>query len=368
MIETGEARYAGAVLRVLLGLEAPLLTERPVDWALLLSIGKRNGVLLRTLGALEDLGVVLPPDAADARQRERARADATVDTIREIITICTNGGIDFIFAKAMQHYPDMGRDIDLLLLARSPAVDGFIVRELGAVPVHRDSFAVVSGARVYELGVPPIRLEIQHGRLGLVGEETNYPALLFANRRPLNANGVQLSVPGTEDQIVIQAIQRVYGRLGLRLADVVYTINALRGQPVNWEYVVRTVTSLGVLPGLVCYLSYVEQIHRAELGGALPLVGFPRHIALGGWGRVEFRRGAYRFPVIRTNGRLYLHKLRNELGAGRWSAAGRLCLVPVLAAANAARRRRRARHGFIIAREEAGYAAAGAPTAQGYIQ
>lgn len=367
MMETQEARYASGMLRLLLAPDATSFSEGEPDWALLVRIAERNGVLLRTLAALEDLHFDLPPQAVQAGDQERARVRAIVHAIREVVRICTARGIDFIFAKAFQHYPDMGRDLDILLLSRSSAIDRFIVRELGAIPVHRDSFAIVSGSRVYDLGVPPIRLEIQHGRLGLVGEETSYPATLFANRRVMEADGLELSVPATEDQLIVQAIQRVYGRLGLRLADVVYTVNALRGEAVKWDYVIRTVSSLGVLPGLLCYLSYVQQIHRAALGQPLPLAGFPRQIHQREWGRVEFRHGAYRFPVFRTNGRLYLHKLRNELGAGHWSAAGRLSLLPFLALANSARRRREPPR-VAAGRWETTAAGAGAASEQGSLR
>src|SRR5439155_1511281 len=112
----------------------------------------------------------------------------------------------------------------------------------------------------------------------------------------------------------------------------------IRRGSLDWDYILATARRHGALAGLGCYLSYVDQIHRDVFWQ--PLVAEPMRGVLGlrGWGRVEFRAGGYRFPILRVNSRLYVRQLGSRIAARDWTAATRLFLIPVVAAARAFRR------------------------------
>jgi hypothetical protein len=130
--------------------------------------------------------------------------------------------------------------------------------------------------------------------------------------------------------MVLQGMRRVYGRRSFRLTDVIATVTALRVPGLDWGYVIRTARALGMLPGLSCYLSYVDQIHRALYGGDLIPQAPRAGLTLEGWGRFAFRGAAYRFPAARVGGRLYWQELRTALTTRNWSAASRLGLLPAV--------------------------------------
>ena len=136
----------------------------------------------------------------------------------------------------------------------------------------------------------------------------------------------------------MQGLQRVWGRRQILLCDVVFTISAIRRGTLDWEYVIRTARQHGAFDGLCCYLSYVDQIHRDTFGRPLLPIAVRQRLLLRGWGRARFRAGAYRFPVLRVNTRLYLRQLAARIAAGDWEAAGRICLLPLVALARAGRR------------------------------
>jgi hypothetical protein len=248
-----------------------------------------------------------------------------------VSSVCTANGIDFLFPKAVQHWPDMGDDLDLLVLSRSFEVDRCITEGLQAVAVDRDLSKRIAGSTGYQIeGCPP--LDIQHGRLGAVGEHAGYPAELIRNRCRVIIDGMEVFAASPEDQMVLQGLQRVYGRLGIQLCDVIHTMVAIRRDSLDWDYIVHTAGRVGVLPGLSCYLSYVEQIYRFLYRQNLVPPAVRPALLLEGWGRVEFRGGQYRYPTLKVNARLYGRQLGTQLAAGNWEGAGRVCLIPVVGA------------------------------------
>jgi len=165
--------------------------------------------------------------------------------------------------------------------------------------------------------------------------------VLVANSRPVVIDGTEFSMPSRDDQLVLQAMQRVYGRRFLRLSDFVYTISSIRRRELDWDYILRTTTRIGVFDGLCCYLSYVEQIHRSLFGAPLLAADVANRLTLGGWGTARLHRregGGVGFPSVRVNGRLYLAALGADVRSRHWSRAARLCLVPAVAAAATVRR------------------------------
>src|SRR6266704_1346927 len=92
--------------------------------------------------------------------------------------------------------------------------------------------------------------------------------------------------------------------------------------------VVGVAHHMGVLPGLCCYLSYVDEIYGALYGPHLLPPEARQVLTIDGWGSVAFREGRYRFASLRVRNRLYWRQLATVAAAGEWRVASRLCLVP----------------------------------------
>jgi hypothetical protein len=332
-----EAGSAALVMRLLLDGEAPVSGADPPAWAVLLHVAERNAVLLRVAERLSQLRVPVPAFFAEAVTHEQRRSRAAIELIQTVSRVCAANVIDFLFPKATQHAPDMGDDLDLLVGSRAIEVDRCITEALQVTAARRGLSSRLAGSTVYRIaGYPP--LDIQHGRLGTVGEHTGFPADLLRNRRPVLVDGVEIFTASANDQVVLQGLQRVYGRLGIQLADVLYTMTSIQRDTLDWDYIVGTARRVGVLDGLSCYLSYVGQIHRSLYH--LDLLPAPVRATLlrRGWGRVEFRGSQYRYPLLRVNGRLFAGQLGRQVAAGHWAAAGRLCMIPVVGIERATRR------------------------------
>jgi len=332
-----EEVYANLILSLLLdgswGPDAP----GEVDWARFLAIAKQNTVLVRVADRLADLSIQTPSFFGDAAEEERQRVRATIDLIRTASDVCSDHRIECLFPKAFQHYPDMGHDVDLLVLARSAEVDRLIADALDLSPRRRGLGNWIAGTVGYEVDACGSPLEIHHGRMGNLGEQTSYPGTLLMNRRRRTVEAAIFDVPSREDQLVLQGMQRVYGRRCLRLSDVVYTISSIRHDDLDWSYVLGTAKRIGIFHGLCCYLAYVDQIHGGQFNRDLLPAELRKALILDGWGRVGFRDGYYKFPFVRVGSVVYTRKFLADAASGDWGGAARLGVLPLLAAATALR-------------------------------
>ncbi len=320
------------LLRLLLeGVAAPRSVP-PDFWDSLRHTACGNAVLLRAAASLERLGIDGPPRFVAGVAAERQRAHAMVAAVQAVSRACSEYRVAHLFPKAFQHYPDMGRDADLLVLAR-PRELAPVLGALRAEPRPGGFSDWVAATVRYVLPGCPGPLDVQYGTLGLVGEHPGYAAQLVANRARIVIEGSTVVVPAVEDQLLLQGVQRVFGRLSLRLADVIWAIRALGHERLDWDYVVRTAQRIGATPGLGCFLSYVEQIHRRLFSGTLVPSAVRRHLPLRGWGTIAFRDGRYRFPALRVNVRLSLGALEARLARRDWAGAARLSLVPLVGVA-----------------------------------
>jgi len=166
-----------------------------LDWDLLLHVARPNGVLVRTAERLAAQGVTVPDRFAAAVAQERQRIRSALELMRHVSLACEAHGITFLFPKAFQDYPDFGDDVDLLVLPRSARVDSAIVGALPATPVKRDLGERLAGATTYRVAACPTSLDVQHGRLGIVGEYAAFPSMLIQHARRSQIGGMEVAIP-----------------------------------------------------------------------------------------------------------------------------------------------------------------------------
>lgn len=342
MKPTQEEWYAARLLHLLLdasagareagggGSSAPTPAGGTGEAEILLSLARQNGVLIRTAERLERAGIPTPADFVDAVEAERRRVRTALHWIATISALCAESGLEFLFPKALQHYPDMGQDLDLLLLSRSTRAEEEIIRALPASRCPGSLAHRIAGTTCYRIEGCALPLDVHHGRLGLAGEHAGYPATMIRNQRRVTIDGVTFMLSSREDQLVLQGMQKLYGRRCLRLSDIVATMALVRESGLDWDYVAGTSRRLGTLPGLSGYLRTVDAIHARVFGSELLTREQSRRLERGDGEQAAFRAGCYRLPAGRVAARLYGRKLLGATAAGDWSAAGRLCLLPLV--------------------------------------
>jgi len=327
-----EQRQASVILGLLLD-ELPATTSvRELNWRSFLDLARGNAVLIRLADRLAALGEVIPAFVADAVAGEKRRSQEALSLLRQLSRNCRSGGLAYVFARALEHYPDRCGDLELLVVTRRLAVDRQVLQGLPAVPKQRSLHQRIAQITAYRLAGRETDISILHGRLGAIGEDQRFPRALVRNQRLVTIAGMSYRVPAPEDQLILQAMQRVWGRGSLRLADVLYAIELIRREPIDWATLARRARLAYAFHSLSCFLTYVNQIHEEVFDrGLLPDLASDA-LKLGRrWGRAEFQGGRYRFPLARVQRRAYAAQLLGALGSGHWDSAGRLGLFPLLA-------------------------------------
>jgi hypothetical protein len=299
------------------------------DWDRLAQVAERNGVLLRLGEKVEAAGLTPGRGFAEALGRERRRAQALLDLIARVNDVCSANGMTFIFPKAFPHYPDMGRDVDLLLLPPFGTAGAALAKGLGVPPSTIRLHHRMARTATYAVAGIAFPVDVHYGRLGNLGEEFAYPRIIIENAGKVRINDVDFSTPAPEDLLLLQGMQKVYGRRYLRLSDLVCAMNIVRKDDLDWDYLIGSARRFGVFAGLCCYLSYVDQVYRGVCGAHLLRPELRRGLLGKEWGEICFRDGYYRYPNRAVAARLYLRKFAAVTARGNWESAGRLCLLPL---------------------------------------
>jgi hypothetical protein len=339
------AAGASRLLRLLFDDGSPGHRLSAATWQELLPVARRSGVLLRAVERL-DPAVPLPAEVATAVTAERRGATASVALVRRVVRECASRDVPHVFISALQHLPDVGLDVDLLVPEDAPRLDAALDAALGSRPLARGLGARLSGAVTYP-SADALPLDVHRGRLGVAGEHVRFPAALLAAPRTTLLGTVPVPVPTADDQMVLQGMHRVYGRRHIRLGDLATTVASIGRDRLDWDYIVARSAETGTMDGLSCYLRYVDAIHREVLGRPLLDPRLADRLGRRQWGAVSLQGGVLRFPVLRVNGRLFPQALARQLRTQNWPAAARLCLVPAVMAESSLRRL--ARRGGLIA-------------------
>jgi hypothetical protein len=302
-----------------------------LDWAELRQAAERAGVIVRLADALSaDNGrTELPPPFREAAARACLRTQQALEVVDRLEYQCRRLGIPHAFLKVAERYPDTGPDIDLLIANYSPAVDRLILGPLPAMARRPAVRSRIAGSRCY-LVTHGLIVDVHHGRVGQVGEQARFARLLLARARDTAIGPSHCTAPDPADHFLLLAVQRLYTRPALRLADLYGVIAALRTPDTwSWDYVFATALSMGVVPAVGAYLEYVDRMSIQLFNRSL----LPHDLL------ARFQTGAVarsnddRYPRRRDARRLYLRQVQATLEAGRWNSAARLSLLPLMALA-----------------------------------
>lgn len=332
-------RYADMVLNLLVRPEeinrqdkVSALQLGDVDWNFVLQLAQRNVITIRLFEALQDVGIAVPNRTyRNVVEAERARIRRMMELINRISEVLEREGIEYVFMKSFQHYPDMGEDADLLVLDRSSMVDLVIINSLRASVSKGSLSHKLAGKQGYEIHGYSSPLEIHHGRLGHVGEHSLYPKILTRNRQRIRLDGITTFIPSPEDQLIIQVLQRIYSHLCIRLSDVIHAVSLIRREDLKWDYVLAITRRVGIFEGLCCYLSYITQIHKELFGTDAVPPEWREVLVRDCYGKVHFQGRHYSFPVALVLSKVYSKEILALVESWDGEGVARLCLLPPLA-------------------------------------
>jgi hypothetical protein len=306
----------------------------PMQLADFLKLADVHHVLVRTLTVLQAAAVAIDDGpmtnwCGERLADERAHIEHSVGRLHTICEALESRGCHVAVIKSLDHWPDLGSDLDLYTTASQPCVEQVMRKQLGAHPVDRswgDRLANKWNYRVPELWE---LVEIHVQFLGQTGEHSEMARRVVDRRIQKEVGGYDFHVPAPEERIVISTLQRVYRHFYFRLCDMIDFAVLLRRGPIHFSELQKSADLAGVWPGVATFLSLIQG-YIASYEGAVPLPEEVLDSAHSRGAGVHFAAGFLRVSKLTAAG-LYGLQLLHAGQQGDLRAIVRLPLLPPLA-------------------------------------
>jgi Uncharacterised nucleotidyltransferase len=317
-----------------------ILASRPKAQAELLALANSHHVIVRALTLLSRTSTEAGNDqfvefANQALQKEMARIGNALRFLSSIRSVLENEGCDLIVIKSLDHWPDLGSDLDLFTTAAPAKVIDIMRRRLNAEIAPRSWGDRLAGKWNFTLHGLPESVEIHIGRLGQTGEQVAIANSLAARSTVVPVAGSSFRVPTAVDRLLITTLQRMYRHFCLRLCDVVDSVQLLQIQAADYGALRHSAEIGGIWNGVATYLTLVSEYAESFGNYSVGLPPWVRSSAQFGADQLVFKNGFLRVPILPHSAKLYFRELINSLRRAELRRSLRIGLLPYLATAAA---------------------------------
>jgi hypothetical protein len=273
--------------------------------------------------------------AARVMEREHARIDNAVRRLHEIVGALEAGGCPTTVMKSLDHWPDLGNDLDLYTTADEARVCDVMTKKFGAHIEDRSWGDRL--ANKWNFAVPglPEAIEVHAKRLGQTGEHTAMAQRFVSRRVEKNVGGLNFPVPAPEERIIVATLQRMYRHFYFRVCDIVNTAALVESGTINYGELQRAAEMGGIWKGVCSYLKIVNDYVQQYRGTGLPLPAKVTSVAPFGGEKIYVRGKFIRVPIMPQGATLYTDQVTRTALRGDVPATFRLSLLPYLATAAA---------------------------------
>ncbi|MGC2619759.1 MAG: hypothetical protein WA414_12015 [Acidobacteriaceae bacterium] len=310
------------------------------DFDAFVALANTNHVIVRGVEIFR--GIVLEAGdttraewAETALAAERARIARAVDFLAEICSAFQADHLDVTVMKSLDHWPDLGSDLDLYSGATPQAICAMMTRRFGAQIATRSWGDRLACKWNFEIPGLPEPVEVHIGRLGQTGEQTLLASRLPGRSRPVQMNGHTFRVPSASDRLMISTLQRMYRHFYFRLCDIVDSATLVTSGDLDFRELRSAAQDAGIWEGVATYLMIVSDYVMQYRGTDLGLPQFVKDSARFGGELVYFARDFIRVPIMPQSAGLYRTQLTGLLRKRELTSSARLGLLPWLATAAA---------------------------------
>ena len=273
--------------------------------------------------------------AADAIAREKARVENCLLYLNAICNELEKSGCPVTVMKSLEHYPDIGSDLDLFTTAPEERVKEVMFKKFNATAEARSWGDRIANKHNFKVPGLPESVEIHVQRLGQMGEHTQL-ARRFANRRVTKTvSGRTYYVPAPEERVTVATLQRMYRHFYFRVCDIVNTMVLVESGELDLNELKKATTTPGIWPGVASYLQIVSDFVKRFRGHGLTLPEMVTNAARVNGNDVFVRKDFLRVPILPKGATLYTEQVTRTALNGDVPATFRLGLLPYLASAAA---------------------------------
>lgn len=271
-----------------------------------LSLADSHHVVMRALGPLfecaNSLGNVEIADwCEEVLSHERTVIANALEFLTDICQKLERAGIQITVMKSLDHWPDIGNDLDLYTPSDQMEVGRVMRQSIAAWLKHRTWGDRL--AHKCNFGVQGFlkSVEIHHGRLGQTGEHIALARRFCTRRVPQQVGEYIFMTPAPEERVIAATLQRMYRHFYIRVCDIINTHTILDSGILDFAELRYASDSGGIWPGVATYLRIVTEYVRSFRGNAHELApevladsrfGMDEVFVRGIWLRVPVRRAA----------------------------------------------------------------------------
>jgi hypothetical protein len=310
----------------------------PSDFSELWALATSHHVILRTFPRLQRAFVPESNGQAQAMDRavvqEHARVDHALSFLAPICRALEEAG-DVVVIKSLDHWPDLGSDLDLYTNADCGEVVAIMHERFKANLAARSWGDRLANKWNFVVPGLPELVEVHVARLGQTGEQIAITQSLIERSSTANFGLHSFRVPAAEDRMIISTLQRMYRHFYIRLCDIVDNATLVESGGVDYLSLKSLASSTGLWDGLATYLAVVSGYIEAYRGDGLDLPRLVTDAARFGEEQVRFKRNFLRIPIFPQAARLYASEWKRLLLNGEIQNTLRLSLLPGLATAAA---------------------------------
>ncbi len=237
--------------------------------------------------------------------------------------------------KSLDHWPDLGNDLDLFTTADEKRVKQVMTARLGAKVEPRSWGDRLANKWNFLVPGLPELIEVHARRLGQTGEQTVMARRFVTRRVPKTVGGRTFLVPAPEERVIVATLQRMYRHFYFRVCDIVNTVGLLDAGEIDFGELQRAAELGGIWNGVATYLKIVCDYTLKYRGSAPQLPPEVLQSARFG-GEAVYAGGRFlRIPVLPNGAELYTRQVTHTALRGDVPATLRLSLLPPLASAAA---------------------------------
>ncbi len=305
-----------------------------------LRLADMHHVIIRTLEPLSKAAVAagdfeLQRWANEAIAKETARVTNALTMLHEICSTLEASGCPVTVMKSLDHFPDLGSDLDLYTTAPSDRVISTMTGKLNAKLSPRSWGDRIAQKWNFEVPGLPESVEIHVQRLGQMGEHQGLAKRFNSRRVEKTVLGKTFYVPAPEERIVVATLQRMYRHFYFRVCDVVNSSAIVESGQLNFAELKKATDAVGIWPGVASYLMIVSDFVRKYRGRGLELPIDVIQASTCGASVIDVRKSFLRVPIVSCGAPLYTTQITKTSLNGNVPGTLRLALLPYLAAAAA---------------------------------
>jgi hypothetical protein len=304
----------------------------------LLTLANLNHVVIR--GMAKFLGIVRSAGdevraqwALDALAAEEARINTAVPFLHDICRAFEDHGHQVTVIKSLDHWPDLGSDLDLYTDARPEDVIALMTRRFGAAVSTRSWGDRLACKWNFEIPGLPESVEIHVGRLGQTGEQSAIASSLLRRTRLVQVAGRTFRLTSKSDRVLISTLQRMYRHFYFRLCDIIDSATLVEQDGLDFRDLHNAASNADIWEGVATYLAIVSDYVKKYRGTGIELPSLVTSSARFGGDSVFYARGFIRVPIMPQSAQLYGSQLAGILKKRELHNGARLSLLPWLATA-----------------------------------